>query len=374
MKSTSHEAPRFEDLFGDLRSLMQRVSGTPSEWFELLELLEQFDAPMREQAALPYAIAQARRWDDDIRRFSYRMPHGTYEGGNHSGPDFRKDPDLWQLARCVSIEAPVSAIEYFYDAPLEHLRQLRLSGLKLTADADINAVLGLLVEMPNLTSLELVDVGLGRCQVELLQNLPQRTTLQTLKITNASLSAKHATQLTRMPFGALKMLCLTGTFLSEKTVSDVLLSVSSMKLEGFGVPMSNWTWSLIRKLRVCLEDRHTDIKHLVLDRSGINGELLKDLVESHGMESVERLDCADCGLGYQDMLTLSNSRNLRNVRVLEGVLLGSNKVTAPAWQKLCNSSYLHSDAIARLKRAGAPKPAGKPTQRRRYNHYDWYYD
>lgn len=62
MKSTSQETPaRFEDLFGDLRSLMQRVSGTPSEWLELLAMLEKFDAPMREQAALPYAMAQARR-------------------------------------------------------------------------------------------------------------------------------------------------------------------------------------------------------------------------------------------------------------------------------------------------------------------------
>ena len=373
MKSTSQETPaRFEDLFGDLRSLMQRVSGTPSEWLELLAMLEKFDAPMREQAALPYAMAQARRWDDDIRRFSYRMPHGTYEGGNHSGPDFRSDPDLWKLARCISIEAPVSAIEHFCEAPLEHIRQLRLSGLKLTSDEDINAVLGLLVEMPNLTSLEMVDVGLGRCQVELLQDLPQRASLETLKITDASLSAKHARQLTRTPFGALKMLCLTGTFLAEGTVDDVLLSAGSMQLEGFGLPMSNWTWSLIRKLQVYLDDPRTEIKHLVLDRSGINGELLKELVSSTGLRSVTRLDCADCGLGYQDMITLAGSRNLRNVRAIEGLLQGSNKVTAAAWQKLCLSITLHSDAIERLKRAGAPRAEGVPSQRRRYNGYDWY--
>ena len=346
---------------------MQRVSGTPSEWLELLELLEQFEPHMREQAALPYATAQARRWDDDIRRFSYRMQHGTFEGGDHSGPDFRKDPDLFGLARMLSIEAPAQALEVFEDAPLDHIRQLRLVNNKLTNDSDINAMLRLLVRIPHLTSLELVDAGLGRCQVEMLQDLPQREQLEVLKITDASLGAKHARQLSSVRFEKLRMLGLTGTFLSEKTVDDFLLGVSSMNLEGIGLPMSNWTWSLIRKLEVYLDEKDTQIKHLVMDRSRINGQLLKELMKCRGLQSVERLDMADCELSFSDMITLADGRHLKSVRVIEGLLLGSNNITTAGWQKLVNSRYLSSEAIARLQRAGAPKPVGKPSRPR----YRW---
>lgn len=329
-----------EDLFGELRSLLQRAPSA-RHWVELCEHLDRFDEVTATEEVLPYVKDHLGRWPDDLRVAPRRWLEQAMEG--HYTPALMLArqiswegvtntvlgaEDFWGVGPFVELREqavePGDVMVTVDPLDLERIKTLAASydltevrALSLSRNALDTAAICALVQIEGLfTGLERLDLDgnvLGEEGVQALLSVLDGAALRELTLDHAMLGSAGARLLFSREWPSLTRLSLESSQIGPSGLHG---------LEELELPA---------------------LKTLRLPGNPLGDDGARWLLECRALRGVEALDLTDCSLHAGVVHALLESPHLDDLRQLR---LGLNVIPHQAQELLFEHPHL-SRALTR---------------------------